>query len=184
MKRHLAAILVFGLTISGCYKRVGQSTLRGSLPRESARPVANDFEDVLAIAMSKSPSAKSQLELIAASTGGGEHIQLARYVLAHWDDAARTFHAATPAALGNECLSVRDLRALYPHGREATRIFAQVNVRADGTAQSVSLVKPIEDERLRATLLESLRRRRYAPAKPGDDYVSGDLSFTCVLDVR
>lgn len=165
---------------------------RATSRSESPRPMMSSdnqetmsFERALKIAQSKAPYAKAQLEQLRdRGPNDGQLPMLARRILNRWSDSDNTYYSELPQLLENHCITLEQLKALYPGEIEAKRLYIEIRVDADGRPVRASVIGGTHDKQLKEAVVHLLMERRYAPAKEHDSYVDATLTIECRVEVR
>lgn len=142
------------------------------------------FGNVLQIASSKNSDAKRHLEAIRDASHDEQVQMLARKILNRWDDDANTYYSKTPQALESTCIDTEDLKRLLQRDVDASRLYAEVRVSADGKPMRASVIGAAGDRQLQDAIVHSLMQKRYVPAKENDQYVDATLTVECRIEVR
>jgi len=182
-------IVLLGTAVIGC-RAVPAAERSSSKQRESPRPMMSSqetmsFERILQIAQSKAPDAKTQLERLRDQGPGDAQLpMLARRILNLWNDVDNTYHSRTPQVIENHCITVDELKSLYPGEVEAKRLYIEIRVDADGKPVRASVIGGTDDKQLKDAVVHSLMQRRYVPAKEHDSYIDSTLTIECRVEVR
>ncbi len=143
------------------------------------------FERALQIAQSRAADAKVQLEQLRDRGPDDAQLpMLARRILNRWSDSDNTYYSEVPQLLENYCITVKQLKALYPGEVEAKRLYIEIRVDADGRPVRASVIGGTDDRQLKEAVVHLLMQRRYAPAKEHDSYVDATLTIECRVEVR
>lgn len=142
------------------------------------------FGEVLQLASSKSSDAKRHLEEVRVASHDEQVQMLARKILNRWDDGANTYYSKTPQALESTCIDTDELKRLLQRDVDASRLYVEVRVGADGKPVRASVIGGTDDKQLKDAIVHSLMQKRYAPAKEKDRYVDATLTVECRVEVR
>lgn len=142
------------------------------------------FEQVLQVARGKTIDVKRRMENVRDEARDGQLRALARRVLGRWDDETNTYYSKTPQALESTCIDTGELKRLLQREVDATRVYVEVRVDADGRPVRASVFRGAEDKQLNDAIVHSLMQKRYAPAKENDHYVDATLTVECRIEVR
>jgi len=142
------------------------------------------FERVLQVARGKTIDAKKRVEKVRDEACDEQLRVLARRILGRWDDDAKTYYSKTPQALESTCIDTDELKRLLQREVDATRVYVEVRVDADGRPVRASVTGGTEDKQLKDAIVHSLMQKRYVPAKENDHYVDATLTVECRIEVR
>ena len=165
-------------------------THRTNLQVATSRPAADrgtaelTFEQVLQVARGKTIDAKKRIEKVRDEAHDDQLHVLARRILGRWDDNANTYYSKTPQALESTCIDTDELKRLLQREVDATRVYVEVRVDADGRPVRASVTGGTEDKQLKDAIVHALMQKRYVPAKENDHYVDATLTVECRIEVR
>jgi hypothetical protein len=142
------------------------------------------FEQVLQAARGKTIDAKRRMEKVRDEARDEQLQLLARRILGRWDDEANTYYSKTPQALESTCIDTGELKRLLQREVDATRVYVEVRVDADGRPVRALVFRGSEDKQLNDAIVRSLMQKRYAPAKENDHYLDATLTVECRVEVR
>lgn len=142
------------------------------------------FGTVLEVANSGSSDAKRRLEEFRDGAHDKQLRMLARKILTRWDDAANTYYSKMPQALESTCIDTGELKRLLQRDVDASRLYVEVRVGADGKPVRASVIGGTDDRELKNAIVHSLMQKRYVPAKESDHYVDATLTVECRVEVR
>jgi hypothetical protein len=185
----LSALLMFCACRPPSATPVGE-THRNDLQVATSRTAADrettelTFEQVLQMARSKTIDAKKRIERVRDEGRDEESQMLARRILGRWDDEANTYYSETPQALESACIDTDELKRLLQREVDATRVYVEIRVDADGRPVRASVSGATEDKQLKDAIVHSLMQKRYVPAKANDHYVDATLTVECRIEVR
>ena len=185
----LSALLVFGACRPPSATPVAE-THRTDVQVATSTPVADletaelTFEQVLQVARGKTIDAKKRIEKVRDEARDEQLQALARRILGRWDDEANTYYSKTPQALESTCIDTNELKRLLQREVDATRVYVEIRVDAEGRPARASVAGGTEDKQLKDAIVHSLMQKRYAPAKENDHYVDATLTIECRIEVR
>jgi hypothetical protein len=137
------------------------------------------WDDVLAIAVSRSRDSKSRLKGIANSDPTRAEVQLARVILRRWNDERATFSADVPLPVRTDW-PIEQVNALAPNSApDAVTLKLEVDRR--GMVTSVVIVAEAVNPKLRPLAREVPKSWLFCPAKKGDHYVAGAVVLVSML---
>ncbi len=185
----LSVLLILGACRPSSAMAIAE-THRSDLQVATSRPAAVrdtaelTFEQVLQVARGKTIDAKKRIEKVRDKARDEQLQVLARRILGRWDDEANTYYSKTPQALESTCIDTGELKRLLQREVDATRVYVEVRVDADGRPVRASVSRGAEDKQLNDAIVHSLMQKRYVPAKENDNYVDATLTVECRLEVR
>lgn len=144
----------------------------------------SDFSDVLRIARSSAIDAREQLRTISESAKDEDIRLAARRILSLWNDQERTYFSKVPLPLRRACVDEAALALVRPKIDESKAIELELRITESGEVQSVTFTKGSGRGDVDEIVEDSLRAKRFLPAKSGNEYRTGDLRVNCWIEVR
>jgi hypothetical protein len=175
MKSALLILFAFQL----CNVTTAQET-----SRDTRRSEEDAFDMVLHIGSSKAPDAKHALQRVAGARNDSEARRLAKHMLRRWNDQQNTFATPMAVQLDSQCLSREILAELFPTETETRVVFLDVAIDSSGKVTSVVPTGPDLDQRVNDAVVDAVKKKRFLPAKPSDQYEASRLRVACVLEAR
>lgn len=161
-----------------------KSTVSSEAASESASAASSDFANVLHLGKSRESDARERLLAVGNDARDIEARLASRRMVGLWSEDERTYFSKVPLPLHRTCVDDTDLAIIRGRITEGTRVDVEVHISASGAVEEIAFRKGTGDDVVDKIIADSLRKRRFLPAKPGDDYMPGIVHVNCWIEVR